>query len=229
LVKPGLDTLQVWFCINGAMAMANRLTKFERESGSEVDPGTVRQEVEAEFREEEDDLMLEELEPLEAEVGLDEVYVDQETLEAVAADDADENFDVDDDGVEEDLEDEEIESDLPQELTESYGTGLQGQPSDRAGRRAHLTQSNQFNEANAVLTGGDVDASYEDANAVGEEGVGGTVATPDQDIVDELGAAVGLEMDDRSFLRTNDVLEERDDRRWELEPKSSEDYADRQD
>jgi len=47
----------------------------------------------------------------------------------------------------------------------------------------------------------------------GDEAVGGTVSTPDQDIVDEIGAAVGLEMDD-TLLRTNEILEERDDRRW---------------
>jgi len=36
---------------------------------------------------------------------------------------------------------------------------------------------------------------------------------PDQDVVDEIGAAVGLEMDDNAFLRTTEILEERDDRR----------------
>jgi len=36
-------------------------------------------------------------------------------------------------------------------------------------------------------------------------------------------------MDDRSFLRTQDILEDRDDRRWELDPKSSEDYQERRD
>jgi len=35
---------------------------------------------------------------------------------------------------------------------------------------------------------------------------------------------VGLEMDDNAFLRTNEILEERDDRRWDLDPESSEDY-----
>ncbi|MBD2461898.1 hypothetical protein H6G89_12645 [Oscillatoria sp. FACHB-1407] len=119
-------------------------------------------------------------------------------------------------------------SNLPQEYTESYGTGLQGQPSDRAGTYSRRGE-HMLNAPDYVITGGDVDANYEDANAVGEEGVGGTVSTPDQDIVDEVAAAVGLEMDDRSFLRTNDVLEERDDRRWELDPKSSEDYQDRRD
>jgi hypothetical protein len=34
-------------------------------------------------------------------------------------------------------------------------------------------------------------------------------------------------MDDFAFLRTNEILEERDDSRWELDLKSSEDYQDR--
>jgi len=38
---------------------------------------------------------------------------------------------------------------------------------------------------------------------------------------------VGLEMDDNAFLRTNEILEERDDRRWDLDPESSEDYQER--
>lgn len=41
---------------------------------------------------------------------------------------------------------------------------------------------------------------------------------------EELGIAVGLDYDDRVFLRTNDILEERDQDRWELDPTSSEDY-----
>ncbi|HEY9882578.1 MAG TPA: DUF6335 family protein, partial [Thermosynechococcaceae cyanobacterium] len=85
------------------------------------------------------------------------------------------------------------------------------------------------NEASPTLTGGDIDANYEQANAVGDESVGGTANTPDMDVVDELGAAVGLEMDDRAFLRTTEILEQRDARRWELEPTSSEDYVDRRD
>jgi hypothetical protein len=48
-----------------------------------------------------------------------------------------------------------------------------------------------------------------------------------QDIVDEIGAAVGIEMDDAAFLRTSEMLEQRDDSRWELDPKSSEDYGNR--
>ena len=114
--------------------------------------------------------------------------------------------------------------DLPQEMTESYGTGVHDQPRFATGGR-----TSNFNEASPTLTGGDIDANYEQANAVGDESVGGTANTPDMDVVDELGAAVGLEMDDRAFLRTTEILEQRDARRWELEPTSSEDYVDRRD
>jgi hypothetical protein len=136
--------------------------------------------------------------------------------------------DTDDDGIVDAADDEEQVSDLPQEFTESYGTGLQGQPSDRAGRYSRRGE-HLLNEPDYTLTGGDVDANYEDAETVGEEAVGGTVATPDQNVVEELAAAVGIETDDRVFLRTNDMLEERDDRRWELDPMSSEDYQQRRD
>jgi hypothetical protein len=166
----------------------------------------------------------EELEDLETELGMKEVDLDQAMIDTIANDDIDDSLDADDDGIDDETEDEEIIDDRPQALTESYGTGLQGKPSDRAGtysrRQAHL-----MNEPEFVLTGGDVDANTEDADAVGEEAVGGTVATPDQDTIEELAAAVGIQTDDRSYLRTNDMLEERDDRRWELDPESAEDYG----
>ena len=101
-------------------------------------------------------------------------------------------------------------SDLPQEFTESYGTGVH--------------ESSGANIVDATLTGGDVDASLLDADAVGDEAVGGTAPTPDQDVVDEIGKAVGLEMSDRAFLRTTEILEEREAHRWEDDPMSSEDY-----
>lgn len=133
------------------------------------------------------------------------------------------------DEIEPDVEDDTNFGDVPQEYTESYGTGVHDLPGYTAGGRTMRQRDRQFNAADPELTGGDVDANYEQAYAVGDEAVGGTVSTPDQDIVDELGAAVGLEMPDRAFLRTNDVLQERDDRRWELDPKSSEDYSNRRD
>jgi Family of unknown function (DUF6335) len=87
-------------------------------------------------------------------------------------------------------------------------------------------------EAELAAMGGSIDPEDEPPgdttmDAVGDELVGGTSPTPDQDLVDQIGADVGLELDDRAFLRSNEILEGRDDRRWELEPKSSEDYGDR--
>ena len=158
-----------------------------------------------------------------------EVSVDPSAMEAIAADETDTNLDLDDDGIEDRVETEETISDLPQELTQSYGTGVQGQPSDLAGRYSRRSNQRYYNEADPILTGGDIDANYEQANAVGDEAVGGTAPTPDQDIVDEVAAAVGLELDDRTDVRINSILEERDDRRWELDPKSSEDYEERRD
>lgn len=110
----------------------------------------------------------------------------------------------------------------------SYGTGVHDQPSS-AGRDALQDELSNYTNTSPELTGGDVDARWEDADAVGDEAVGGTAPTPDQNVTEEIEAAVGLEMDDRAFLRTNDILEQRDDRRWELDPTSSEDYQDRRD
>ncbi|GAP93783.1 DUF6335 family protein [Leptolyngbya sp. NIES-2104] len=135
--------------------------------------------------------------------------------------------DVEDDFENEDLEDEQDYGDVPQEYTESYGTGVVEMPGYAIGGRTMHDRDSELHEASAVLTGGDIDANYEQANAVGDESVGGTVSTPDMDIVDDLGRAVGLEMSDHNYLHTNEILEGRDDRRWELEPSSSEDYEDR--
>jgi hypothetical protein len=169
-----------------------------------------------------------ELESLESEIGLEKVPLDQAVIDTIAVDNTDDNLDADDDDVMDDSDNEEIISDLPQERTESYGTGLQGKPSDRAGKFSRRSDDHfNNNDADPILTGGDVDANYEQASAVGDEAVGGTVDTPDQDIVEELAAAMGVEIDDYTDVRINDLLKERDDRRWELDPKSSEDYPER--
>ena len=120
------------------------------------------------------------------------------------------------------------EEDLPQEITESYGTGVKEVPGYNIGGKEMDEELDEYaTYTSPELTGGDVDASWQQAAMDGDEAVGGTVSTPDQSIVDEIGAAVGVEMDDAAFLRTGEILEERDDRRWELDPTSSEDYSDR--
>jgi hypothetical protein len=68
------------------------------------------------------------------------------------------------------------------------------------------------------LTGGDVDADWERAASVGEEAVGGTVATPDKSVVDDLGAALGVPRAPDEPLRTSqEILAARDLRRQHQE------------
>ncbi|MEA5603951.1 DUF6335 family protein [Nostoc sp. UHCC 0252] len=118
-------------------------------------------------------------------------------------------------------------NDLPQEITESYGTGVKDLPGYNIGGRSIKAERDEYTETSPKLTGGDVDAYWQDADAVGDEAVGGSTSTPDKNVTEELEAAVGLEMADSEFLHTNDILEGRDGDRWELDPKSSEDYQDR--
>jgi hypothetical protein len=80
--------------------------------------------------------------------------------------------------------------------------------------------------ADAVLTAGDIDAAWDQA-AVGDETVGGSTPTPDQDIVDEIGRALGVSYEDGEPLHTTEKIERRDQERWELHPASSEDFAER--
>ena len=94
--------------------------------------------------------------------------------------------------------------------------------------RAELNQKlQQHTSTGPALTGGDVDADWESAEAVGDEAPGGDNPTPDQDVVDEIGRALGVEYDDDEELRGGDEIRERDRRRWELDPASSDDFEDR--
>ena len=69
------------------------------------------------------------------------------------------------------------------------------------------------------LTGGDIDADWQRAGDVGEEAVGGSVATPDQDRVDDLGRALGVSQAPDAEVRTSaEILEARDRNRVEQEP-----------
>ena len=78
------------------------------------------------------------------------------------------------------------------------------------------------------LSAEDIDAAWEKAG-VGEETVGGTAPTPDQDNVDELGEAVGLTYEDDEPLGIGRKLEEREQHRWELDPASADDAEEDED
>jgi hypothetical protein len=90
--------------------------------------------------------------------------------------------------------------------------------------RDHLAD---YTQTGPALTGGDIDADWQNAYSSGEEAPGGDHPTPDQDVVEELGRAIGVEYADAEELKSVDKISERDRHRWELDPASSEDYVDR--
>jgi Family of unknown function (DUF6335) len=97
----------------------------------------------------------------------------------------------------------------------------------RSGRRELQQARREHTETSPVMTAGDVDADWEDAYANGDEAPGGDNPTPDQDRVDDIGKALGVEYEDSEELKAADKIAERDRHRWELDPASSEDYIDR--
>ena len=98
----------------------------------------------------------------------------------------------------------------------------------RSGGRELAQKMRDHTSTGPAMTGGDVDADWEDAESVGDEAPGGDNPTPDQDVVEEIGEAVGLAYQDTEELGGERKLEERDRHRWELDPASSEDYQARQ-
>jgi uncharacterized protein DUF6335 len=96
----------------------------------------------------------------------------------------------------------------------------------RSGRAALEQARHNHTETSPAMTGGDVDADWEDAYAVGDEAPGGDNPTPDQDRVDDIGRALGIEYADNEELKASDKISARDKHRWELDPASAEDYPD---
>jgi len=97
----------------------------------------------------------------------------------------------------------------------------------RSGRRELLERYEEHTETSPALTGGDVDADWESAYSVGDEAPGGDNPTPDQDIVDDIGRAIGVQYQDNEELKGEKKITERDRHRWELDPASSDDWEDR--
>jgi len=92
--------------------------------------------------------------------------------------------------------------------------------------RRYEKELRKHNSKSPELSGGDVDAAWDQAD-VGEQAVGGDNPTPDQDVVEEMGEALGVTYQDTEPLRGSDKISERDQDRWELDPASSEDFAER--
>lgn len=95
--------------------------------------------------------------------------------------------------------------------------------SGRVGMEHSLREHRGMND----VTTGDPDVDVEDAYFTGEEAPGGDNPTPDQDIVEDIGRALGVTYNDNEELKGADKLVERDKHRWELDPASSDDFKDR--
>jgi hypothetical protein len=97
----------------------------------------------------------------------------------------------------------------------------------RTGRAEIAENLREHATMEPAITGGDVDVSIENAYFSGDEAPGGDNPTPDQDVVDDIGRAIGVEYEDNEELKSGDKIAGRDKHRWELDPASSEDYKDR--
>jgi len=89
---------------------------------------------------------------------------------------------------------------------------------DRGRTVGLLREVLEHHETGPAASAGDLDADWQRAQSSGEEAAGGSVSTPDQDRVDEIGHALGVEQPSTAPLRTTEeILAERDERYWELE------------
>ena len=97
----------------------------------------------------------------------------------------------------------------------------------RSGRLELEHQIHEQTNTSPALTAGDVDADWAGASATGDEAPGGDNPTPDQDVVEEIGRALGVEYDDDEELQGGEEIAARDRHRWELDPESSDDFDER--
>jgi len=90
------------------------------------------------------------------------------------------------------------------------------------GRQELEEKLNEYNAQSPDLSADDIDAAWEDSIASGEESVGGSAPTPDQDRVDEIGEALGITYADDEPLGGEEKLRERDRSRLDLENEEQE-------
>ena len=97
----------------------------------------------------------------------------------------------------------------------------------RSGREGIAERQIEHKGMSSAITAGDVDVDLEDAYFTGDEAPGGDNPAPDQEVVDDIGKALGVEYADNEELKSSEKVVERDRHRWELDPASSEDYKER--
>ncbi len=95
-----------------------------------------------------------------------------------------------------------------------------------AGRLGNEPQELKIKETKMSPLPGDPDITLE-SSAVDDESPGGDQPTPDENVVEEVGKAEGITYEDNETLRPLEKIAERDRKRWELDPASSENYRER--
>jgi hypothetical protein len=150
---------------------------------------------------------------LDPELGEDDGYPlgEQEALERVpAADNA------------EQVMDEMREATMDMEVLEDFAE-RQEMPADEQGLFRRLRE---HHDETPQLSAGDLDAAWDQAD-VGDE-TASAEPTPDKDIVDEIGAALGVTYDDDEELDFAEKVYRRDEERYELDLDSVEDNLEEQ-
>ena len=97
-------------------------------------------------------------------------------------------------------------------------------PSPRPAPATRAAANRSWSTETSPVLRRDVRCEMEGAYAVGDEAPGGDNPTPDQDRVDDIGRALGIQYQDNEELNPDEKVRERDRHRWELDPASSEDW-----
>lgn len=90
---------------------------------------------------------------------------------------------------------------------------------------AHRLQNDSL--ADPKITAGDVDAQWEGAQFSGDESAVSSMSSPENNVVDDIGTAMGVTYQDNEELKVGEKERERDKHRWELDPASSDDWKER--
>jgi Family of unknown function (DUF6335) len=86
----------------------------------------------------------------------------------------------------------------------------------RSGRKAQGDNLRRHSDMGS-LSGGDADGDMESAYFSGDEAPGGDNPTPDQQDVDDIGHALGVQYQDNQELQGGEEVVERDKHRWDNE------------
>lgn len=77
-----------------------------------------------------------------------------------------------------------------------------------------------FHSSSPAISGGDIDATWEESEDTGDETVFSSNPTPDQSDVERNAHAMGIDFQDNEELDFVEKIEERDENRFELDERS---------